>query len=475
MPQLEVSKDLTRKVWEHLQQGLVPIVTKQDLVDLDRQIEKLNRRISNNSYMPSTGHGYLGVEKRLGVTRFLPILSKLDMAVYYQLCGELGDIVLINRPDIYGGWQVVPQSTQADELDDVSKKELISARYQQGYFQDTFSNAAWFQGFRNYTQLITEIIDAEDGYGNYVASTDIANFYDSIDVTRLISKLRTKLPEYTSHLEILQLFLNFWNRRSTGYQASSKGIPQEIISDGSRNLSHFYLQDFDESFTSYCKNENLRYVRWADDILIFGPSKPKLEASLHKASRMLLTEGLNLNAPKTRILGKRQYANFRGLDVLEAINSKNIDEYRKLRSSALRRLESGEPLKLDTIFRASLGFLSQRPKKVQQEDREFLWDSLTKNPDFLGSMNTQQCLSFVRIAGPSSRSFSKLLNIALMKNVAAPKTAFVALIRHHSNRLERIGVTKQAQRNALDLIHQSSDDSELLRKYCIPAAQSALR
>lgn len=474
MRQFQVSKELTRKVWEHLQSSLVPIVTAADLVDLSTQVDTLNRAIRSNAYMPSIGHGYFGVEKKLGVTRFLPILNKLDMAVYYQLCGELGDIVLVNRPDIYGGWQVVPQPNSVQALEITSRKEIISARYQQGYFQDTLSNAAWFQGFKNFTQLIKAIIDRKDGYGNYVATTDIANFYDSIDVSRLILKLRTKLPGYDSHLEVLELFLNYWNRRSTGYQPATKGIPQEIISDGSRNLSHFYLQDFDDRFSKYCQVNGLRYVRWADDMLIFGPSPQKLEAALHKASRLLLSEGLNLNAPKTRIMGKRQYSEYRGLEVLDAINAKDLTEYRRRRSAAVRRQTSGADLKIDTIFRASLGFLSQRMRRVTTDDREFLWDALTNDPGLLGSMNAQQCLSFVRLIDTPGRGFTKLLNVALAKDIAAPKATFSALIRNHSKRLEVAGISKTTQSQALEAIHKSSDDSNLLQNYCIPAAKTAL-
>lgn len=474
MKQVQISKGLTRKVWQKLETSLVPIVSKDHLLKLDAEVDDLNFKIRSNSYMPGTGHGYFGVEKRLGVTRFLPILSRTDMAVYYQLCGELGDLVLIDRPGIYGGWQVVPQLKGTENLDRISRNEVISARYQQGYFQDTLSNAAWFQGFKSFTQLITKIINSKEGYGNYVAVTDIANFYDSIDVYRLVSKLRDKLPEYSSHLELLQVFLNFWNRRSTGYQASTKGIPQEIISDGSRNLSHFYLQDFDENFSTYCGHEGLRYVRWADDMLIFGPSPQKLEAAIHKASRMLLTEGLNLSAPKTKIMGKRQYSNYRGLDVLDSINAKNVDEYRRHREVAMRRHRNGDGLKLDTIFRASLGFLAQRMRSVTVNDRNFLWDTITDNPELLGSMNAQQCLSFVRLTDSPSRGFAKLVNTALLKDVSAPKAILVSLIRDHSKRLEKLGISKATQLNALDDIFRKSADSVLIQNWCIPTARKAV-
>jgi len=475
MRQIKISKGLTQKVWHHLETSLVPIVTSDHMTGLSDEIDILNSSIRSNSYMPGTGHGYLGVEKKFGVTRFLPILSRADMAVYYQLCGELGDLVLVDRPDIYGGWQVVPQPDSTKDLSRSTRNEIISARYQQGYFQDTFSNAAWFQGFKNYTQLIAEIVNSKDGYGNYVGATDVANFYDSIDVTRLIAKLRDQLPEYSSHLELLQVFLNFWNRRSTGYQASSKGIPQEIISDGSRNLSHFYLQDFDEKFSNHCKSEGLRYVRWADDILVFGPSPQKIEAAIHRASRLLLMEGLNLSAPKTRIMGKRQYLKYRALNVLDAINAKDLNEYRRQRDSAMRRYVKKNPLKLDTIFRASLGFLVQKSRStLVSSDRDFLWKVLTMQPELLGNMTSQQCLSFVRLASNPRTGFAKLLNTALLNNVAAPKAILAALVRDHSKRLERVGVNFKVQHDALDSIFQASKDSELIQKICVPIARQAI-
>ena len=218
----------------------------------------------------------------------------------------------------------------------------------------------------------------------------------------------------------------------------------------------------------------MRYIRWADDILVFGPSPQKLEAAMHKASRILLIEGLNLSAPKTKIMGKRQFSNYRGLDVLDAINAKNIDEYRVRRDAAVRRLLKGEDLKIDTIFRASLGFLAQRMQSVTSSDQDFLWNTITEHPDLLGNMNSQQCLSFVRLAERSNRGFYKLVNIALLKKIAAPKATLISLIRDHSRRLEKENISKSMQRKALDDIFGASEDSELIQEYCIPAARRVL-
>ncbi|PLS19806.1 hypothetical protein C0U40_19895, partial [Amylibacter cionae] len=111
----------------------------------------------------------------------------------------------------------------------------------------------WLDEFRSFTQLIRKLTKTASS-GTYVATTDVANFYDSIEIPRLIERLRRDMPS-DSHeeIELLEVFLGLWDRRTTGYSRSSKGIPQEIISDGSRFLSHYYLQDFDEDFGQYCE------------------------------------------------------------------------------------------------------------------------------------------------------------------------------------------------------------------------------
>ncbi len=79
--------------------------------------------------------------------------------------------------------------------------------------------------------------------------------------------------------------------------------------------------------------------------------------------------------------------------MLDAINARDLGEYRNRRDAAVRRHSKGEELKIDTIFRASLGFLSRRARSITATDRAFLWDSITSRPDLMGSMNAQQCLS----------------------------------------------------------------------------------
>jgi len=95
MKQVQISKGLTRKVWQQLEKSLVPIVSKDQLLKLDVEIDDLNFKIRSNSYMPGTGHGYFGVEKRLGVTSrkvvwLFPKQLRLEFVpVFHGLQGRL--------------------------------------------------------------------------------------------------------------------------------------------------------------------------------------------------------------------------------------------------------------------------------------------------------------------------------------------------------------------------------------------------
>lgn len=110
MTEFQVDKSLAKKVWKKLKSGDVPIVTKYDLDHVHESINDLNEDLYSNAYMPDVGNGYLGLQKGNGVTRFIPILTKEDMAVYYQMCTLIGDKVLASEKGIFGGWHSVPKS-----------------------------------------------------------------------------------------------------------------------------------------------------------------------------------------------------------------------------------------------------------------------------------------------------------------------------------------------------------------------------
>ncbi len=334
-----------------LRDNQVPVVSRKDYDNIKNIIAKTNQDLKSKEYMPSTGFGYLGSEKAKGVTRFLPILSAVDTAIYYHICFVLSDIILKKRPRVFGGWHSVPKSQQVEN----EAEEEQAQSFLQDYFSDPFSAQLWLKEWRQFTDLITELCKTK-GIGNYVIQTDVANFYDNIEIPKLVRNLRHDARGHEEYIEALELFLGYWNRRLHGYQATTKGIPQEVISDASRILAHYYLDEFDLQFSAYCEANDLINVRWADDMLIFGSSKKKLELAVHKASKILLSIGLNLNAAKTQIFSRSEFSKYRALDVLEAISTNDPIKYRRhLRAS--ERWNKDNKMRIDTVFRASIGYI----------------------------------------------------------------------------------------------------------------------
>lgn len=470
MKQVIITPELTRKVWRNLYSGDVPLVTFSDLRTVISFCDTMNHDISRRSYMPSLSHGYLGIEKSSGVARFIPLLTKEDMAVYYHLCGEIGDRLVKNVKNIYGGWQAIPTPNSVRGISAATLTNREASYYQQNYYSSAFSSAAWFQQYRNFNEVLTELVNSGDP-GNFVAITDVANFYDSIEVVRLTRKLRRADPDLHEYIDLLEIFLGYWNRRSTGYHPSSRGIPQEIISDASRSLSHFYLQDFDEKFLEYCSTRGLTYIRWADDFLIFGRSTKALEDAIYAASQLLLYEGLNLSAPKTRILSRRNFEWYRGLRLLDAVQKKDTSSFR----SQLQRIQRAtKPLKLDTVFRASIGFASLQRDGNELIERRFIFDAMRKNPSFIGTLNPNQMLKLLQLSDDPASTLRSMARAVSSKDATSPKAKLLTAIRNRLPQILKTAVPFAEIERAVAIIQQSSSDSEILNTYCLPAARKVL-
>lgn len=473
MSSFKISKALSRKVWDKLNETAVPIVTDQDFANISQTIEGLNHSISTSQYLPDNILGYLGLNKRLGVSRFIPILNHTDTAVYYQLCGEIGDQTIRNIDGVFGGWRFAPTPSTKKFSDALSEREKINLIYENEYFAETFSSASWFQNYRSFTDCIDNLTET-DAHGNYVGSTDIANFYDSIDVDKLISKIKRSAPSLKRHADILEVYLHYWNRRLAGYQRSNKGIPQEIISDGSRNLSHFYLHDFDEAIIEICTSHAVKYVRWADDMLFFGASPQRIETCLYEASKLLLREGLNLSAPKTEIMSRIEFRNFRCLPLLKAIADRSDTDFLREVSNLSRREKKGARFKVDTALRAVIGHLRNNKRLRTRSTLQYVSDGIKRHPEVFATLNERQLLASIVIFDDAEKRLIDLKNMVNKRSMAGPKAYFLKLLRDHHYTLERRGIEKSDMRKMVSEITKSSSESDVLNRYCIPAAETSL-
>ncbi|MCW5698174.1 MAG: RNA-directed DNA polymerase [Bauldia sp.] len=452
-----------RNIWKQLKLTEVPIVTSATTVEIESFREKMIGDLRQMRYVPDIGHGYLAYPKARGCARFVPILTKEDITLYYLLVLSLEDYLVFDLPGIYGGWRTTPKGA-------VKEKSKADPVIYDGYFNNTLSKKQWFKNWSSFTDLLDELTHSSE-LGNYVIATDIANFYDTIDIGRLCSNIASDAPGHEEKVALLKFFLSFWNRRVRAYHPVSSGIPQEIISDASRILANYFLKPFDEKFISYCNARGLQYVRWADDIIVFGNSPRRLESAIYQASKTLMSMGLNLNASKTRIFSRSEYRLHRGLDVLKQINRKHLADV----VAATKAFQSYGGLKReDTVFRALLGY-AERSQKARIPYLMAYLDELATEYDHLAVLGPSQFRSRFVLSANKAACVAQDVRRLSGKPYASAKASYLLFIRKYVGLLKRHGIGSRRLAGIAKKFVDEADDKSLLEEFAAPATLAAVK
>lgn len=150
-----------------------------------------------------------------------------------------------------------------------------------GYIFDLDYN---YQTFRNETGKIV----SSKKY-KIMIKCDISNFYDRLNIHRLISKLYTICSKNDVIKSIEELLL-FWSDRN------SYSLP--VGSNASRILAEAALIDVDK----FLFDNDIKFLRFVDDFRIFCNDVIEAQIILNKLVRRLDQEGLFLNSNKTEII-----------------------------------------------------------------------------------------------------------------------------------------------------------------------------
>jgi Reverse transcriptase (RNA-dependent DNA polymerase) len=463
-PALKVlfSEKNLRKIWKELRNSYVPVVNVEDYAQIPQFRLSLLNQVANNAYVPSIGHGYLGFPKSNGCTRFVPVLTKEDLAIYYLVSLSLQTALAYDLPNIFGGWQRPPETISN------SKKTAENEFFEQisdPYLAESMSKKMWFKNWTDFNTLLRETFSASDT-GNYVMTTDIANFYDTIDIHSLTRGIRSEVSGAEFVVDLLEYFLSSWDRRLKGYKPSSKGIPQELLGDASRLYSHFYFKNFDLEFTEQCENNGIIYIRWADDIILIGNSRKSLEESIHRASKLLLKYGLNLNSSKTKCYSKSEFRMYRGLDVLDAVSRRDqLGFNATLRQSY--NFSQTHSVRLDTISKSAISFMIRNSDCATKTNIAIV-DSMASEYSILSTFAFQNFRNLIELTGGTNTQLDKYLKVVLSKPYAAPKAQFLKFLWHYPNLYPKIGLTKRGIGGAASRIYNASSDSKIIQEICMP-------
>jgi len=127
----------------------------------------------------------------------------------------------------------------------------------------------------------------------WLVDADICGFFDNIP-HKPLARIIARAVDDKAVRRLIDQWLETGTPR-TGLLQQRRGIPQGAII--SPFLCNLYLTDFDLAL----EKQNLPFVRYADDFLIFSPDRKAAETALKFAARQLQKLGLELHERKTRV------------------------------------------------------------------------------------------------------------------------------------------------------------------------------
>lgn len=219
--------------------------------NLSKNLSLLSREIEDRVYKPSKASKYY-LPKESGLVRPITVLSVKDQ-IYYQaivnlICkNKLDDINKFRYKNVFGGFNIKEPSGR-------------------------FFLSKWQDEYKLYQESIIE--NFENG-NIWLAKFDLASFYDVIDHKLLVefaaSLEKTLQEDFFKALEC-------WTQPQNVDFFHSQGIPQGPLA--SVVLADIYLHLLDQRINRLSIKEQIKYLRYVDDIIVMGKEEKSIQKGL---------------------------------------------------------------------------------------------------------------------------------------------------------------------------------------------------
>jgi len=246
-------------------------------------------------------------------------------------------------------------------LEDIDKKiQKAISNYLYDLYEECFSDFSF--GFMR-ERSIFDAVNLACKYstlGLKVIKTDIKDFFDSINHTLLIKILEKKVDE-----RILFLILIYIKNRKIKRGKiikTSKGIPQgNVISP---ILSNIYFSPIDRFL-----EKNIKFVRFADDLVLFVEN----ESFLEKFKKILSFFDLEINEEKTYITTKSfVFLNFRIKDNTYYLDNEKFNSLISKLASIFRNFKIDD---FNNFINSINGYYN---KALNEKQKEILFNEIEK-------------------------------------------------------------------------------------------------
>ena len=241
-------------------------------------------------------------------------------------------------------------------------------------YDDYFaSNCYAFRRSIGVADAFRRISNVRNISNKYCLKVDISNYFNSIDVDRLLKKMyfvkeRDEIIYSIFEKILLNEYVIIDGKECKDNHGAMAGLPVAPF------FANVYLSDADR----YFEENKILYFRYSDDILIFADSKEQLMVYKEKLYKIINDHGLSINPDKEKLYMPHEKWEFLGFSYYEGRLDLSENTLRKTKAKikrkaeALRRWQRKKGLSED---KAAIGFIRAMNKKFYGKEAEddFTW------------------------------------------------------------------------------------------------------
>lgn len=243
-----------------------------------------------------------------------------------------------NIPKPTGGIRELGIPAVRDRVVQQALQEILEPIFDRGFHPSSYG----YRPGRSCHQAITEaslLIREEDL--QWVVDLDLTRCFDTLDHDLILKSVRKRVRD-GSILNLIRMFLQSGVITGDGWCASESGSPQGGVI--SPLLANIYLDAFDQ----YMTVSGYKFIRYADDILVFSRSRSGAKNALLKVKSFLEEElNLEVNQKKTRICQGSKGVRFLGVEIKNSHTSIQKEKLKRFKEKVkmLTQRNRGENLK----------------------------------------------------------------------------------------------------------------------------------
>jgi hypothetical protein len=250
--------------------------------NLDVFCENIRQAVMTGAYRPREPD-VIATEKGKGLLRHLLIPAPADALLLQSIADMLEPVILRKRP---------------------SKRAFYSRSHQRPDIENLTAQVT-YPWWIKWAKFVEQIWEFRKRFP-FLVVTDVANYFDNIDVALLRNRIAGFARVNEAHLDLLLYILD--DIKAHGFYGSRNrlSLPQ-IDFDAPRLLATAYLFDADALLRKRTQNS---FVRWMDDIDFGAKSREEAAQLIGALDRRLHGLNVRLNSGKTQILTEKEAATY---------------------------------------------------------------------------------------------------------------------------------------------------------------------